>query len=176
MSLYSISLFLHIVGALALFAVLSLEWAGTYGLRRATTTGQVGEWVRLLVAPRVVGGLAALTLLISGIHLTATRWGSQGWIVVGLAAMVTVAVLGPALGARRVAAIARALPAADGPISAPLGRQLRDPVLTLSLYLRTALFLGIVFVMSNKPVVLGPREFTAMAQAAPLPRSRPKKQ
>jgi hypothetical protein len=30
-------------------------------------------------------------------------------------------------------------------------------------------------VMSNKPLVLGPQEFTAMAQAAPLPRSRPKK-
>jgi hypothetical protein len=30
-------------------------------------------------------------------------------------------------------------------------------------------------VMSNKPLVLGPQEFTAMAQATPLPRSRPKK-
>ena len=30
-------------------------------------------------------------------------------------------------------------------------------------------------VMSNTPLVLGPQEFTAMAQAAPLPRSRPKK-
>jgi hypothetical protein len=30
-------------------------------------------------------------------------------------------------------------------------------------------------VMSNKPLVLGPEAFTAMAQATPLPRSRPKK-
>jgi hypothetical protein len=30
-------------------------------------------------------------------------------------------------------------------------------------------------VMSNKSLVLVPEEFTAMAQAAPLPRSRPKK-
>jgi hypothetical protein len=30
-------------------------------------------------------------------------------------------------------------------------------------------------VMSNTPLVLSPQEFTAMAQAAPLPRSRPKK-
>ena len=30
-------------------------------------------------------------------------------------------------------------------------------------------------VMSNKSLVLVPQEFTAMAQALPLPRSRPKK-
>jgi hypothetical protein len=152
MSLYSISLFLHIVGTLALFAVLSLEWAGLVGLRRATTAGQARDWARLLSLPRL-GGPAALTVLVTGIYLTATRWGAQGWIVVGLAAMVTIAVLGPALGARRSAAIGRALPAEDGPISATLRRQLRDPVLMVSIRLRTALFLGIVFLMSSKPGV-----------------------
>jgi hypothetical protein len=48
---YSISLFLHIVGALGLCAALGLEWAGLYNLRRATEAGQVREWVRLLASP-----------------------------------------------------------------------------------------------------------------------------
>jgi hypothetical protein len=154
-SVYSMSLFLHIVGALGLFAVLGLEWASLYGLRRATVAGQVREWARLLGAPRFVGGPAALAVLITGIHLSATRWGPQGWIVVGLAGMVVIAVLGAALSGRRAGAIARALPAEDGPISAALRQRLHDPVLTLSVALRTALLLGIVFVMSTKPSTAG---------------------
>ena len=155
MSVYSMSLFLHIVGALALFAAFGLEWASLYGLHRATVTGQVREWARLLGAPRFVGGPAALTILITGIYLSATRWGAQGWIVVALAAMVVIAVLGAALTGRRAGAIARALPAEDGPIPAALDRRLHDPVLMLSIALRTALFLGIVFVMSTKPSTAG---------------------
>jgi hypothetical protein len=162
-SVYSMSLFLHIVGALALFAAFGLEWAGLYGLHRATVAGQVREWARLLGAPRFVGGPAALTVLITGIYLSATRWGAQGWIVVALAAMVVIAVLGAALTGRRAGAIDRALPAEDGPIPAALDRRLHDPVLTLSIALRTALFLGIVFVMSTKPSTAG--ALTAMVVA-----------
>jgi hypothetical protein len=162
-SVYSMSLFLHIVGALALFAAFGLEWAGLYGLHRATVAGQVREWARLLGAPRFVGGPAALTVLITGIYLSATRWGAQGWIVVALAAMVVIAVLGAALTGRRAGAIVRALPAEDAPIPAALDRRLHDPVLTLSIALRTALFLGIVFVMSTKPSTAG--ALTAMVVA-----------
>jgi hypothetical protein len=162
-SVYSISLFLHIVGALGLVTVLGLEWASLYGLRRATVVGQVREWARLLGAPRFVGGPAALTVVVTGIHLSATRWGPQGWIVVGLAGMVVIAVLGGAVSGRRAGAIARALPAEDGPISAALAKRLHDPMLTLSLALRTALFLGIVFLMSSKPSTAGALAAIGMA-------------
>ena len=155
MSVYSISLFLHVVGALGLFAVLSLEWASLYHLRRATDAGQVREWVRLLSGPRIVGGPAALTILVTGIHMTATRWGPQGWIVVGLAGMVVIAVLGAAVSARRAGAVARALPSEDGPIPPALSQRVHDPVLSLSLWVRTALFLGVVFVMTTEPSAAG---------------------
>ena len=112
-SVYSISLFLHIVGALGLGAVLAMEWASLHNLQRATEAGQVREWIRLLGAPRFLGGPAALTILVTGIHMTATRWGPQPWIVVGLAGMVVIAVLGGAVSGRRAGAIIRALPADD---------------------------------------------------------------
>jgi hypothetical protein len=154
-SVYSISLFLHIVGALGLFAALGLEWAGLYNLRRATEVAQVREWIRLLGAPRFLGGPAALIVLVSGIYMSATRWGPQGWIIVGLAGMVVIAVLGAALSGRRVGPIAGALQAGNGPISTALGRRLHDPVLTLSLRLRVALFLGIIFLVSIRPSMAG---------------------
>ena len=173
MSLYSISLFLHIVGALGLFVVLGLEWAGLINLRRSTEAGHVREWVRLLAAPRVVGGPAALLILATGIHMTATRWGPQGWIIVGLAGMVVIAVLGAALSGRKTGAIARALPAESGPISAALQRQLNDPVLAGSLRVRTALGLGIVFVMTLQPGTAGSLAAVALALVAGLAASLP---
>ena len=50
MSVYSMAVFLHIVGALGIFAAIGLEWAGLSNLRRATDTAQVrngsGCWPR----------------------------------------------------------------------------------------------------------------------------------
>src|SRR5205823_2082352 len=56
MSVYAIAVFLHIVGALGLFAALALEWASLYNLRRVPTAGQAREWAKLLSALRFVGG------------------------------------------------------------------------------------------------------------------------
>jgi hypothetical protein len=167
-SVYSISLFLHVVGALGLFAALGLEWAGLFNLRRASEVGQVREWMRLLGAPRFLGGPAALIILVSGIYMSSTRWGPQGWIIVALAGMVLIALLGAVLSGRRARAIARALPAKDGLISTALGRQLHDPVLTLSLRLRVALFVGIIFLMSIRPSTTGALLAMGMAGAIGL--------
>ncbi|HEX5439050.1 MAG TPA: hypothetical protein VFW98_17995 [Gemmatimonadaceae bacterium] len=52
--MYSVSLFLHIVGALGLFAGIGLELAVLAGFRRASTSAQLREWVRLFGAPRRV--------------------------------------------------------------------------------------------------------------------------
>lgn len=155
MSLYAAVVFLHIVGALGLFAAAGLEWASLLNLRRATTAGQAREWARLLAGVRRVGGPAILTLLASGIYLMATRWGQQAWIAAGVAGLVLMAVLGGVLTGRRSGAIMRALGEADGALSAELAGRLRDPVLVISAWLRTALALGIVFVMSTKPGATG---------------------
>jgi hypothetical protein len=52
---------------------------------------------------------------------------------------------------RRTAAIARVLPTEDGPIPAAVRQRLQDPVLPLALRVRTALFLGVVFLMATEP-------------------------
>ncbi len=87
--------------------------------------------------------------------MTATRWGTQGWIGVGMAGLVLIVVVGAVLSGRRVRAIAGAVAAAEGPRSAALGERLRDRVLVVSAWLRTTLALGIVFIMSTKPAAGG---------------------
>ena len=150
MSLYPVALFLHIVGALGVFAALALEWASLSNLRRAVSAGQVREWTRLLgMLPRI-GGPSALTLLITGIYLSATRWGGQAWIGLSLLGLVLIAVLGAAVSGRRIRAIARQAFEEDA-ISGALRRQLDDRALMISAWFRTGLALGIVFLMSAKP-------------------------
>lgn len=155
MSLYSILVFLHIVGALGLFAGVGLGWAGLVNLRRATTTSQVREWAGLLSALRRVEGPAALVILVTGLYLGVARWGHQPWIGAGLLGLVLIAILGAILTGRRAAAITRSVPTEDGAIPAVLRRRLNDPVLWLSTWVRTALVLGIVFIMSVKPNAAG---------------------
>src|SRR2546422_8767576 len=151
MSVYAIAVFLHIVGALGLFAALALEWASLYNLRRVPTAGQAREWTKLLRALRFVGGPSPLTILVTGIYMTATRWGGQGWIGAGLAGLVLIAVVGGALGGRRSAAIARTVAGETGAISAGPRPPLLDPGVLLSARARTAPALGGVFCLGVQP-------------------------
>lgn len=151
MSFYAIHAFLHVVGALGLFAALGLEWAGLRGMRRATSVGHVRPWIGLLGSLGRIAGLSLLTLLVTGLSMTAAAWEGQPWTRLGLAGLVLIGAAGPAVTGRRIRAIARALPPEDGSVPRPLLRRMRDPVLLLSAWLRTSLALGIVFVMTTKP-------------------------
>lgn len=151
MSPYTVTLFLHIVGAIGLFTALGLEWTAILNLRRAGSVSQAQEWAKALSSVRFVGAPSVLLTLVTGLFLMSRGWGGPGWIVVGLAGLVAIAGLGGALSGRRSRNLARAVAAESGAPSAELGRALRDPVLLLSLRLRTGLGLGIVFIMATKP-------------------------
>lgn len=154
-SLYSISLFLHIVGALGLFASLAFEQAGLLNLRRASTNAQAREWLSLLRAPRRIQGPSALVLVVTGLYMMITSWRHQAWPGLGLVGMVVMAIIGVAITGRRMRVIGRAIPTGDGPLPATLRERLNDPALRMSVSVRLALALGIVFNMSVKPAAGG---------------------
>lgn len=155
MFVYSVVLFLHIVGALALFAGVGLEQAALANVRRASTVAQLREWVRLLGANRFVEGPGAFTILATGIYMAMTRWGHHAWIALGLLGLVLMGILGAAVSRRRVDAIRKELPAADGPVSGALRRRLHDPMLRASATIRAAIGVGVVFIMTVKPGTAG---------------------
>jgi hypothetical protein len=150
-SLYSISLFVHIVGALGLFASLAFEQAGLLNLRRASTNAQAREWLSLLRAPHRIQGPSALVLVVTGLYMMITSWRHQTWAGLGLVGMVLMAIIGVAITGRRMRVIGRAIPTDDGPLPATLRERLNDPALRISVSVRVALALGIVFNMSVKP-------------------------
>lgn len=153
--MYSISLFLHIVGAMGIFAGLALEQAGLFNLRRASTTGQLQESLALFRGMQRIQGPSALVLLATGLYMMATQWRGQAWAGLGLVGMVLMAIIGAVLTGRRIKAIARAVPLGDEPLPATLRNSFEDSALRTSASLRLALALGIVFNMSVKPGTLG---------------------
>ena len=82
MSLYDISLFLHVVGAFGLVAALAIESVSSGG-------------------PRRLGGPTAGLVVLTGIYMSIVRWRGQAWTTIALAALILIAVLG-AVSAKRV--------------------------------------------------------------------------
>jgi hypothetical protein len=155
MTLYSIVLFLHVVAAMGLFAALGIEWVLLVHLRRASSGEQARTWLTLFLRLRPLFGLSLAIILLAGLYMTIDVWGWDPWILVALGSMVMLGAIGGALTGTRMAAIGRAMGEGGGAVTASLRGRLRHPALLASLQLRTALVLGIVFLMTNKPGLVG---------------------
>jgi hypothetical protein len=150
MSLYSIALFLHIVGALVLFVLLTVEGVS---LRQGFMAARLN---------RMLGPVSALTILVPGIYMVVSEWGWNGWVVVGIAAWVLIAVAGAATGIGLLA-----------------GR-LNVRTAAFSWSARVGMALSVVFIMTVKPdlipsliVVVAGAGLGAAAGSATMSRLRP---
>jgi len=154
-SIYSVLVFLHVIGALALFASIGIEQIGLLRLRFATQQTQVKEWVSTLRALRRIDGPAGLLLLATGIYFVVSRWGHQAWAGLAVLGMIVMALLGVLVTGRRLRAIAWEVTATTTMVPPALREQLLDPVLRMSATLRAAIGVGIVFNMVVKPPLEG---------------------
>lgn len=154
MSLYSIAAFAHVVGALGLFVAMGLEWVIVARVRHAGTAEQARDWLDLLGVIRWLSPASMATLLLAGIYMAVTAWGGAPWILAAFAGLVLLPAMG-AITLRRLPRIAQEISGESGPPSDARRRDLDDPLLTASIQTRTALALGIVFLMTNKPDAVG---------------------
>ncbi len=122
--MYSIALFVHIVGALLLFALLTIEGVG---LRAGIATAPLN---------RILGPISALAILFPGLYMMQASWGWAGWIVVGITSWVLIAVLGAFTG-----------------ISVMRGT-MTNRAATVSWLIRIGMAVGVVFDMTIKPDLL----------------------
>jgi hypothetical protein len=119
--LYSIALFAHIVGAILVFVLLTIEGLG---LRFGFGYAQLN---------RVLGPISALLILLPGLYMMAAQWGWAGWVVTGIATYVLIAGVGAYTG-----------------ISVMRGRMNRRTAM-VSWLVRIGMALGVAFVMTVKP-------------------------
>src|SRR5579864_1134524 len=124
MDLYSLALFAHIVGALLLFVILTVE-----GLSYR---------IDFEAAPlnRVVGPISLVLILLPGLYMMKAQWGWTGWVVVGIATYALIAALGAFTG-----------------ISVMRGAMPRRTAL-MSWLIRIGLAAGVLFDMTVKPGLL----------------------
>ncbi len=85
MSLYAIALFVHVVGAVLVFVLLTVEGVG---LRSGMAAARVS---------RVLGPISALAILVPGFYMAA-QTGWHAWTAVGLASYAAIAGLGAYTG------------------------------------------------------------------------------
>jgi Predicted integral membrane protein (DUF2269) len=157
MSIYTIVLFLHVVGAIGYFVGVGTWLFGLAVLRRAQRVEQVRALINLAGRLGPLFGISVLLILATGLYMAITAWGLlTGWILVGLISLILIAPLGTAFTEPRRRAIARlAQGAPDGPLPKALEQSIHDPILLTALQTVTFLLLGIVFLMTNKPSLPG---------------------
>jgi len=141
MNIYSIALFLHIVGALALFATLALEWVGLRQIRNAALSEQVRAWLGVLKGASKAGFPSMLVTVVTGVYMM-LLWGWTPWLVTTVGALVLMIVLARA-AAPRLKALGQSLGAVN------------DPFLWVSVQTRSAIALGIIFLKIAKPDWVG---------------------
>jgi hypothetical protein len=154
MTLYTLALFLHVVGAVLLFITLTLEGIALRQVRRATTAEQLRDAASIADLTGRFGPASVVLILVPALYMVATAWGPTPWVVTALAAWLLVAVFGT-VGGVRLARFGRAAAAEAGPLSPGLVARLRSPLLVVSWRVRAAMLLGVLFLMSNKPGPLG---------------------
>jgi hypothetical protein len=178
MNIYSIALFLHIVGALGLFVALGLEWTGLRQIRSAISLEQVRPWMGILKNDRKVGFASMLTAVITGIYMMVTVWGVRAWISVTLASLVLLIGLSIVLTGPRMVAVGRSLATEKGLLSQTFRSLANHPLLWVSIQTRMAIALGIVFLKVAKPdlagslLTIGIAIILGIASALPMPRHK----
>lgn len=155
MNIYSFALFLHIAGALGFFITLGLEWTSLNRIRKTTVLEQVRAWMSITNGTRRLGMASMLTIVVSGLYLMVSTWGGAAWIIVTLGAMALMIVLINTLTRPRTLAIGREMIIEKGSISPALQSLANDPLLWISIQVRLAIALGIIFLMTVKPGLSG---------------------
>jgi len=152
MNVFVVVMFLHLLGALALFMAFAVEWMVQGRVRGAASLEVARPWLeaggRSVPALGAVGGVF---ILFPGLYLTqlADLWYTA-WIQAAIGAAVLIALLGVIITGPRMRALAKSA-AGTGRPESEMKLRLRDPLLVISLRVRVALALGVLYLMAAEP-------------------------
>lgn len=151
MSIFSIALFFHIVGALGVSVVVGLEWFGLSQIRRTTVPGEIRAILKIVQGATRFGFISMLSTVITGFYMVLNGVGWVPWLLVVIGALFLVIILTWVLTAPRMAAIGQALAMEKASVSPTLHRLMNDPMLWISIQTRAAIVLGIIFLKIATP-------------------------
>lgn len=164
MSRYSVDVFIHVLGAIAVFGGYGSLFLAVIAMWRATRSEHVQAITSTLLATRRVGleRVSAIdVIVIAGVLMIAVTGLDMAlnlqllrapWIDVAIGSFLVLAPLGPLVINPRLHRIAdTAELEASGPISNTLRARTRDPLLAIPMGGSFGLLVGLVFLMTTKP-------------------------
>ena len=155
MNMYLIALYLHITGALAMFAGLGIEGIVFKNLKNASSPQQAIPWLASMRILRITFGYAAVALLLTGTYLVILSWGWNSWVLTGLVLLVALSGYGSTKGKKIAMSIASLLNSKDQSIPSEVKKIIADPLLMTTYKLKITIALGIIFMMTTKPGWVG---------------------
>ncbi len=109
MTLYTLALFIHIVGAIGTFIGVSVWLFTAMALRRAQSVGQVRALSGLIQPSGILTIVSILLLGVAGFYMAITVWGERAtWIIVATIGFLLLAPFGAFVIDPRLRALARA--------------------------------------------------------------------
>jgi hypothetical protein len=156
MNTYTLALFVHVVGAIAVFVGVGVWLFAAAALRRTKYVAQVRALAGLTVAAGNVAVGGVLLLAVAGFYMALTAWSIQApWLIVATVGFALLAPFGVLVIDPRIRALGKAAAAApEGPLPPSLALRTRDPVVAAGLCAYVGVLLGIVFLMTNKPPLM----------------------
>jgi hypothetical protein len=154
---YNIALFLHVMATIAMFAVIGIVMVNVARMRQAQTGEQLRERTNVAFRADKLMPVMLVLVLVPAIYMVFASWGwTTAWINTALIALVLASPLGPAVNTCRLEALAKAAEgASSGPLPSALLTQRDDQVLWASCCTFTGILIGIVFLMTVKPGLVG---------------------
>jgi len=148
----SLVLFVHVVGVLALFVGLGLEWLSLDAVQRASVRAEALRWVRVSVAVPRVTGMATAIIVASGFYLgSRVAVLGDGWMLGSYAALLIMGIIAGPVTRSRMRVLQRlASDSSDGGVTT-LQSAASDALLRVSLRVRVAFGLAVVYLMIGKP-------------------------
>ncbi|HMF95470.1 MAG TPA: hypothetical protein VKE96_14310 [Vicinamibacterales bacterium] len=137
---------------LGLFVGLAFEWLSLDAVRSAMTRDEGVRWARVNATLPRIAGIAVAVILVTGIYLGA-RIGvlAEAWMRASYAAMVVIAIIGGPASRRRMRALRRSGEDHGNRALEGLRAAASDAMLRLSVRVRVAFGLAIVYLMIRKP-------------------------
>jgi hypothetical protein len=153
MSLYTLALFVHLVGVIVGIAGVSGWLFALVGVRAARTVDQVRALLALYATAGNVGLVGVALIVVGGLYMAlSTSNSQQAWLVVATISFVLVLAAGQVILGGRMQALSKlAGEAPDGPLPAALAGPSQDPVMRVTLHTYLTVLFGIVFLMTAKP-------------------------
>ncbi len=156
MNLYPLLVFVHVLGAIGIFAAVAIEAVSLGRLQGAETPAEVQTWMSPLALPFRLGPLAMLTTLVSGMWMMVVGWGRQPWLVGAFVGLVGMGLLGGLVSLRGIRRLRAALASETGSELLNVFRSVRSGnALKASLRLRMAIGVAILGLMTFKPDAAG---------------------